>query len=303
MPAFSITDAAFEGFRLTRERPGVVGAWALLYGLASLATGVVMILTIGPKFALLQAAARSGTPPDTAAALQQVQALAPFFLAVLPLVLLFWSVLTCAVYRTILRPQERGFGRIRLGADEVRMMGLTVVLWLLMMPTLFFWIMFAGIGGILAGAGGPLAGLLQILVQLAAFGLIAWVWIHLSLAGPLTFVSGEIHIFRSWALTRGHFWRLAAAYALALVLAAVVELLAQVIFRATAAVYVTAVGRSIGDISKVFEPDVTSLAAFFTPAQILSETFGAVLQVVIYAVLISPAVVIHGALTGRPVNT
>jgi hypothetical protein len=303
MPAFSIPDAAFEGFRLTRERPGVVGAWALLYGLASLVTGVVMILTVGPKFAMLQAAARSRTPPDTAAAMQQIEALAPFFLAVLPLVLLFWSVLTCAVYRAILRPHDGGFGRIRLGADEVRMMGLTVVLWLLMMPTLFFWGLFLGIGGVLASAGGPLAALLQILVQLAAFGLIAWVWIHLSLAGPLTFVSGEIHIFRSWALARGHFWRLAAAYALALVLAAVIELLAQVIFKATAAVYVTAVGRPLADISKVFEPNMSSLAAYFTPAQVLSEAFWAVLQVVIYAVLISPAVVIHGALTGRPVNT
>ena len=298
MPSFSITDAAFEGFRLTRERPGVVGAWALLYGLASVITGVVMILTVGPKFAVLQAAARSGTPPN----IQQAQALAPFFLAVLPFVLLFWSVLTCAIYRTILRPQERGFGRIRLGADEVRLMGLTVILWLLLMPTLFFWGLFAGVGGILAGSAGPLASLLQFLVQLAAFGPIAWVWVHLSLAGPLTFVSGEIHVFRSWTLTRGHLWRMAAAYALALTLAVVVELLAQVIFKATAAVYVTAVGRPLADIPKVFEPDMTSLAAYFTPAQILSEAFWAVLQVVIYAVLISPAVVIHGALTGRPVN-
>jgi hypothetical protein len=48
MPAFSLTDAAFEGFRLTREKPRVVGAWALLYALMSVVTGVLMIFTIGP---------------------------------------------------------------------------------------------------------------------------------------------------------------------------------------------------------------------------------------------------------------
>jgi hypothetical protein len=302
MPAFSLTDAAFEGFRLTRERPGVVGAWALLYGLMNLVTGVVMIATVGPQFATLRAAARNASPTDAAEAMRQFRILAPFFISILPFVLVFWSVLTCAVYRAILRPEQGGFGRIRFGADELRMMGLTVVLWLLMFLTVFLSALFAGIGGMLAAATGPLAGLLGNLVSLAALGLTVWIWVRLSLAGPMTFLTGEIHVFRSWSLTHGHFWRLAGVYALAVSLAVVVTLLALVIFTATAGVFVTLAGHPLSDIAKVFETNATSLAAYFTPAQILYQGFWAVLQVVVYAVLLSPAAVIYASLTGRPPN-
>jgi hypothetical protein len=303
MSVFSITDAAFEGFRLTRERPRVVGAWAVLYGLMSLVTGLVMILTIGPEFATLRAAARGAGPSDPAEAMRQFRILAPFFLAILPFVVLFWSVLTCAVYRVILRPEEGGFGRLRLGADEVRMVVLTISLWLLVIATAFLSALFVGFGQIMASGAGPLAGFLGNLVNLAALGVTIFVWVRLSLAGPVTFETGQIHLFRSWSLTRGHFWRVAAVYGLAVLLAIVVFLLALVIFTATAGVFVTLSGHPLTDITNIFEPNAASLAAYFTPAQILYQAFWAVLQVVVYAVLLSPAAVIYAALMGRPVNT
>src|SRR5579859_7219430 len=116
MPAFSLTDAAFEGFRLTREQPRVVAVWALLYGLMSLFTALVMVVSaIGPQFADLRAATQGVTPADPAETMRRSRALAPFIMIMLPLVLVFWSVLTCAVYRAILQPQARGPGRLRLG--------------------------------------------------------------------------------------------------------------------------------------------------------------------------------------------
>jgi hypothetical protein len=302
MPAFSITDAAFEGFRLTRERPAVVGAWAVLYGLMGLVTGVVMIMTIGPEFETLRAAARGAGPTDPAEAMRQFRILAPFFAAILPFVVLFWSVLTCAVYRVILRPEQVGFGRLRLGADEFRMMAVTVGLWLLVIVTAFFSALFVSFGEIMASGAGPLAGFLGNLVSLAAFGLTVFVWVRLSLAGPATFETGQIHLFQSWGLTRGHFWRMAAAYGLAVILAGVVFLLALVIFTATAGVFLAMSGRPLSDIASAFEPNAASLAAYFTPAQILYQVFWSVLQVVVFAVLLSPAAMIHAALKGHPVS-
>ena len=302
MPAFSLTDAAFEGFRLTRERPRVVAAWALLYALMSLITAVVMVSTIGPEFATLRAAQSSG-PADPAVAMEQLRKLSPFFVTIFPFVLVFWSVLTCAVYRAVLRPELAGFGRLRFGGEEVRMIGLTVILWLLMFATVFLSTLFVSFGGMMAAGAGVLAGLLGNMISLAALIVTIWVWVRLSLAGPVTFMTGEIHVFRSWTMTRGHFWPLAGAYAMAVVLSVVVSLLAYIIFRATAGVFVTLSGHPLSEAARVFEPNVTSLAAYFTPAQVLYQGFWSVVQVVVYAVLLSPAAVIYASLTGRPVNS
>jgi hypothetical protein len=298
-----MTDAAFEGFRLTRERPRVVAAWALLYILMSLITAVVMVSTIGPEFDTLRAAAQGSGPTDPAEAMERFRKLAPFFMTILPFILVFWAMLTCAVYRAVLRPAETGFGLIRFGGDEIRMAGLTILLWLLMLATVFAASLFITIGAMLAAGGSLVAAVFGNLIGVATLGLAIWIWIRLSLAGPVTFVSREIHIFRSWELTRGHFRRLLGAYALAILLAIVVFLLALIIFTATAGVFVTAAGRPLNDIASVFAPNTASLASYFTPAQILYQVFWSVLQVVVYAVLLSPAAVIYAALSGHPVNT
>jgi hypothetical protein len=235
--------------------------------------------------------------------MRQFRVLAPFFMIVAPLVLIFWSVLTCAVYRAILRPREGGFGRLRFGADELRMMGLTIVIWLMMFATIFLATLLIGLGGLLGAAGGILSGFISNLISLVALGVAFFVWVRLSLAGPMTFVTGEIHVFRSWGLTKGHFWRLVAVYGLAVSLAIVVSLLALVIFSAVAGILVMVSGRPLSDVGHVFETNTASLASYFTPAQLFYEAFSAVLQVVVYAVLLSPAAVIHAALAGRPVKT
>ena len=299
MPAFSPTDAAFEGFRLTREQPRVVAAWAALYALMSLITAVVMVTTIGPEFATLRATAEGAIPSDPAEAARQSRVLAPFLLIMLPLVLVFWSVLTCAVYRAILQPEERGFGRIRFGAVEIRMMGLITILFMLTISTLFVFRVAFNFGAIVAATSGAVGGVLGNLIRLAALAAITAFWIRLSLAGPITYATRRIQVFPSWALTKGHFWRLAAAYGLAIVLALVVVVLAMVIFAAAALVFASSSGVGFNHVEQIFQPNMTSIAAYFTPAQIFNQLFSAILLVAIFVVLLSPAAIIHRALTDR----
>jgi len=294
MPAFSLTDAAFEGFRLTRERPRVVAAWAALYAVMSLVSAVLMVSTIGPESATLRATAQGVIPSDPAEAARQSRIVAPFLMIMLPLILVFWSVLTSAVYRAILQPEETGFGRLRFGADEIRMMGLIVILFLLSVPTLFVFRMSISLGAIVAATSGAAIGGL---IPVAAFLAILAFWIRLSLAGPITYVNREIHVFRSWTLTKGHFWRLAAAYGLAIGLALVVMLLALVIFAAAALAFALSSGIPLGHVERIFQPDMSSIAAYFTPAQIFNQVFSAVLLVAVFVVLLSPAAIIHRKLT------
>lgn len=299
MTAFSPTDAAFEGFRLTREQPRVVAAWAALYTVGGLGLSAVTVVAVGPQFATFQSAAQRG---DFTEAGRQFESFAPFCAVILPLVLAFWSILTCAVYRVVLRPDQGGIGRLRFGGDELRMMGLTALLWLLTSATIFLAALFVSFGGIMAATGGGvLGGLLTTTTGLVGFGLAIWVWVRLSLAGPMTFVTGEIHIFRSWSLTKGHFWRLVGAYLLAFALAFVVTVLAAIIFNALAHVVVLMTGGSFADLTRA-QPNASSIAAYFTPVEILGEVFSAVLRIVVYAVVLSPAAVIYAALTGHPVH-
>jgi hypothetical protein len=299
MSEFSLTDAAFEGFRLTRERPGVVGAWALVYGLLSLVITAVTITVLGPQAGELDAAARGVMPSNTAEAVRQSRALAPMVLITVPIMLVFWSVFTCAVYRAILQPGEGGFGRLRLGGDEVRMMGLIVLLFVLTVCTISAYTVADRFGAIVAATAGAAGAVIGNLIRLAAFAAICAFWIRMSLAGPATFTGRRIRLFRSWVLTRGHFWRLAAAYGMAICLALVVVLLALVIFTGAALMFAAAAGVKMNHVEQIFQPDLTSFAAYFTPAQVFNQVFSSLLLVAVFIVLLSPAAIIHRDLSAE----
>ena len=50
MTKFSPSDAALEGFRLTREQPGSIVVWSLFYLIGILVMSVVMMQSAGPDF-------------------------------------------------------------------------------------------------------------------------------------------------------------------------------------------------------------------------------------------------------------
>jgi len=219
MASLSPTDVAFEGFRLTRERPRAVLAWALCYLGFTVALLIVAYLTLGPQWeATVLDAQRAGNDP---VALQgYYQKLAPLWAAGLPLLLLVQSVLTCAVYRAVLRPREARAGYLRLGGDELRMLILNLILglvWLGVLTAVTF------VTGMAASAAATSSTSPMVLLgAVATAGAICGgvtVLVRLSLAGPMTFAERRLRVFESWALTRTVFWRLLLAYGLALVLA------------------------------------------------------------------------------------
>lgn len=297
MPTFSPTDAALEGFRITRERPWAVAAWAGLYLLVGLASGLLMIMTVGPKFALLQAA-KGATDPAAAAVL--FETLAPFYALAAPLGLAFQSIIICAVYRAVLKPEDLTRGYVKAGRAELRMMILSLIMALIGASALFILLFVDGLAAMaLRPAAGPAGDLAAFFLAGASLCVLVWIMVRLSLAAPMTFMTGELHIVRAWPLTRGYFWRLFGAYALAAILAAITLLLAMIMFGATAGALMILAGGSAADIGRVFQPDATSIKAFFTPAMILYQLFWAAVMAVCYTVTLSPSAVAYAAL-GRP---
>ena len=291
MTAFSATDAAFEGFRITREKPKVLLTWALFYLIVSLIMPVLMVTMGGQNLMALEAQANNPNA-DPNAALANLAALGPLYAVLLPVGLAVQAILASAVYRAILRPDESGIGYLKLGEDEFRLVALTLIYFLLSVAAVTVIVILGGIGAGVAFSllGSPIFG-----VGLGLFflGLLLYVAVRLSLSPVVTFAERRISVFDSWALTKGQFWKLLGAYILAIASVVVVLLLAMVIFMAVAAILA---GGDIASVGKIFAPDLSSVAAYYTPPMIAYTVFGGFLNALYFAVLVAPAAVAYRAL-------
>lgn len=219
MTGFSPTEAATEGIRLTRFQARAVVIWGLAYFAFTIVLALLPSLTLGPHGQDLVAEFKQ-TPSDSDAFWPLAGRMWPFFAVGVPIFYLFQSILTCAVYRAVLKPEDSQTGYMRLGADELRMTGLTLIV------SLIWAFGLAGIGlvaAVIATTAGMIAppavlGVLAWGQAFAYFGVGLWVWVRLSLAGAITFSEHRIQVWKSWDITRGRFWPLLGAYVLAFLL-------------------------------------------------------------------------------------
>jgi len=294
LKTFSPTDAALEGFRLTREKPRVLLAWSVANFIISVIMALALIAMFGPMLAELEAVNASSDDPRQALAM--FEKLAPLYALVLPAGLIVIAVWSGAVYRAVLRPADNRFWYLRLGGDELR---LTLLMLIYVVLAIGFTFVLTLVAGLLsAGAlaiGGPVGALISAIIGLIGIGVFIWVAVRLSLSGPATFAERHIRVFESWILTRGVFWPLLGAYVLSLALVIVVMLLALVIYAAIAAI---TLGGDLSQIGKVFQPDTSSLATYFTPAMLIYLVFGAFLGAVQNAVIYAPPAVAYRELHG-----
>jgi uncharacterized integral membrane protein len=297
--AFSPTDAAFEGFRIARERPKAVGLWAGLALVVNVITAVVMISAFGPQLSQFLAAALKPSP-DPAQAMALLSSLAPMAAVFLPITLVSGAIFSAAIYRVVLRPQDSAFGYLRLGADELRLIVLKLVLMVLafvasfvvtMAATLLIALVTMATGGS-TGNPGFAAGFTGFLSFIGIVCVSIWAAVRLSLAGPLTLADRKLRLFESWAATKGHFWALFSSYFLAGIMALLVGLLAMVVL---SALIVVAAGGS----QNVAAPEFGSLAGYFTVPRLVDTLGTAVLTALFYAIVLSPAAVACRDLSGR----
>lgn len=209
----SVSETAFEGFRLMRRQPSAVLGWGLFYLAAGLVLGgLVIAVVIG----------RVGSLENADAALGAVW---PALLVAGPALLLVFAVLSGAIYRSVLRPDERRLAYLRIGSAELRLCLVMIVTTMILgLATLLGFIVIAAFGQIPA----PFGGIAAVLAGLALFAGIAWISVRLSLAGPMTLVRTDLPFGASWRLTKGRFWPLFGAYVIAWLCSIAVALAASV---------------------------------------------------------------------------
>lgn len=123
-------------------------------------------------------------------------------------------VLYTASMRSVLRPDAGGIAFLRLGMDELRMLGLLLIFSIGAFVLTFAASLVIGLflGGVAAGTDSvALTAILSALVFLVLFGGLIFLVIRFSLAFPLTLHRGAFAIGEAWRLSRGHFWKLFGA--------------------------------------------------------------------------------------------
>lgn len=225
---FQGTEAAFEGFRVVRRNPSTI----LFWGLAYMAFFVLFFGLFGGSLATLMATAQQAETSQPSQ--QELEALGlsylTFMAVVVPLSLVFGAVLNAAVARSVLTPADKRWGYLRLGADEMRVVAVSVILGLVfLVGTMIAF----GLVGILAGlAGAANAGLgilVGVVLGLAALAGLIWAAVRLSLAVPMTVHEKRIAPFASFALTKTHFWPLLGMAIIAVIMSLLVSLLGTII--------------------------------------------------------------------------
>lgn len=297
--AFSPSDAAFEGFRLARRSPLTILLWALFYGLL---TVVVLGVAGGPMANFMQMAQglEAGGEPTEAEMMAFMSAYFSFLGLIVPISLILGSIVLAAVNRAILRPEERAFGYLRLGMDEVRV--LVVQLALTVILGLGFGLLAAVVFGTLGAAmgmandsTGPILGLVMFVAMIAFVGLVIWVAVRLSLAVPITVAERRIAIFDSWGMTRGHFWSLLGMALLALVLCLVVQILLSIVLMPI--LYFAAGGFENLTALETMAP--MEIARAMAPVAITILVFSAIVSALQAAIIYTPFAAAYQGLSGH----
>jgi len=221
MIKFSPSEAALEGFRLTRERPGTIFGWGVVFAICMFVIGRLMLISLDPQLIELTRSKKQIEQQD----FDQISGLLaqswPTFLLVLVLVAAVYSTLTAGIYRLVLRPGEKGFLHLRFGRDELRLTGLNLVLVAFGMLGLTMEI--AALAA--ASQGASVAMLAAVVIFVASI----WIGVRLSLATPMTFAEHRFAIGDAWAATQGKFWPLLGMIVLAAIFYVMIWLLISII--------------------------------------------------------------------------
>jgi hypothetical protein len=304
MAELSVSKMAFAGFGLIRREPKAVAIWTgmlLVFFLGAIGTMLVLAL---PELA---AAVRAAEGAETAAASARFFGkIGPLYLVFFVAALVAYAVFMAAVMRSQLRPAERGFAYLRLGGDELRLMGLILLFYILIaiggVACVILFII-AGIAMVQSGndaaQGG--GGLVFALLMPALLWGFVYFGVRLSMAVPMTFAERRIRLFGSWAVTRGRFWPLFGGLFLAAVAGVMMvyagELVAIILFMIGG-------GGVLAANSAAFSADPSAALASLGPVLMV---IGAVvvtviiaLQVAAQVVMLAPYAAAYRMLTGDP---
>jgi hypothetical protein len=222
MTSLSLLDAALEGPRIMRRHPVVVLCWALfsLVMLPLLGLLAKMVLNEQERLALAQRQS-SADPRDI---LDMVSQLGGVMVLLIMVALVLGAILSAAIMRSVLHPEEKRVAYLRLGREELRLLVVSLITWAAALMVTIIPGGVVALGAALLG-GTPAAGWFTFIGGLTVLALSTWVAVRLSMLAPHAFVVGHIDPRAAWLLTHGQFWRLLGLFVMVIVMCVLVSIL------------------------------------------------------------------------------
>jgi hypothetical protein len=287
--SFSATDAAFEGFRVTRRHPVAVLAWAAVMMVANIGSGLAVGVLGGSGWAQFETLIAS-QHPDPMQVVQLGLKILPTALLSMAIQMVAAAVVNASVLRALLRPERSA--ALRLSRDEARVVGLMAMFFLVSVLSSFA---LAVVLGLLGGFLGPaVTGL----APAASLAVLLFLTMRLSLAGPMTIAEHRFRFRESWRETRGWFWRLLGAEVLAAFMALVVVFLAHLVFVGVVGAVVVGRGGALTELATMFNADFSSIDKLVAPLQLFYLAFVSVLYALVLVIMIAPPVELYRHLLG-----
>lgn len=287
MKTFSPSEAAFEGFRLIRQRPLSVFAWGLVFVLFFAVLIGLFWLALGPS---LQQAIVQGVHDQGAAGMNNFR----FNFGSGPAAIL----INCAIFRAVLRPNERSFASLRISGDEGRVFVVALVLGLIGIGVAILAALVVVLPLVVLFNSGVanahlITALLGVALAILAFCLLFWVGVRLCLATVITFAERRLAFFDSWRLTRGNFWNLIGSFLLAWLLGSIT---AFGILLATGIVCLLTLSPVLGNLMSG-APDYARDMPFLIGAGAFGVIGLIFITAVQHVVLVAPLAYVYRALT------
>lgn len=235
----SPVDAALFAFR-KREKRFVLTSASVVYTIASLALGALMLAAIWPSVAAAMTwyvetwrTIMSGGEPSEPPA-QMMRGVLPWYglFGLLGLILL--AAFEAACLRWMIRGERGGLMGLTLGADTWRVF-LTYFVWLVL-AILFAMLVVVSYGLLFLLSNAlpvvrPLFMLIALLMPLALAALGIWGATRLSPAAAMSIARRKFSFFHAWGATRERFWDLLGAFVILLAAYLAIGTLLSVLIR------------------------------------------------------------------------
>lgn len=212
MATFSIGEAVRSGFRVIRDHPAAVLIWGLSYFALAYLPQIGMAAVLWRDIAALSALAPDASEAEMLRAAGRLQAwMSIFQLVQLVGALLAAALLSAAVFRAVMEPQNDARWFLRLGNQELWVGVVLSVAYVLLVLAVLAALMPPLIYGVVVetvGTMGAADWAAVVLLGLALIAVVCWAGVRVSLGLPMSFAERSFRLFESWPLTRGHGWRI-----------------------------------------------------------------------------------------------